>query len=195
MAKHRDEPPFDLPDAVLAAAGSAPGTYWADPVLKDVPVCFLTDADTTGGNSGSAVVDGQGRLVGLNFDRVWHNVVGDFMYDDSRSRNIVVDVRYLLWLLDDVYGATNLLEELGVAQLAEAGRRPAPPSGDAASTARDGAGAARTAAGTDPARTRAGCGCRHGPAGPGLVPLLALVTARRFRCRTRRSPPRSSPST
>ncbi len=190
LAKHRDAPPFDLPDAVLAAAGSAPDTYWADPVLKDLPLCFLTDADTTGGNSGSAVVDGQGRLVGLNFDRVWHNVVGDFLYDDSRSRNIVVDVRYLLWLLDDVYGATALLEELGVAQLAEAGRRPAPRSGTADATATDGANGARPAVGADAARAGAGCGCNEGPAAPGL-PLLALLTVLPFRCRRLRSRPPS----
>ncbi len=181
VTKHRDAPPFDLPDDVLAAAPTAPDTYWADPHLKDVPVCFLTDADTTGGNSGSAVIDGRGRLVGLNFDRVWENVVGDFAYDPRRSRNIVVDIRYVLWLLDDVYHATNLLEELGVAEHAGAARRPAPPPAKRPQT-RD--LSTKPDAETDRQR-RSGCTCRAGEPLGGPAPL-AVTMVLLYRCHPRR---------
>ena len=81
VAKHTGEEPFDAPEAVLAAAPAAPESRWADPSWSDVPVAFLADADTTGGNSGSPVLNGRGELVGVNFDRVWENVANDFGYN------------------------------------------------------------------------------------------------------------------
>lgn len=104
IEKHTNAEPFDVPDKVLAAATGAS--------LK-VPVNFLADADTTGGNSGSPVVNGRGELVGVNFDRVWENVANDFGYNPDVARNISVDVRYLLWMLE-VEKATELLQELKV---------------------------------------------------------------------------------
>ncbi len=124
VAKHSGVDPFDLPQPVRDAAAAAPSTFWADPELGDVPVCFLASGDTTGGNSGSPVVDGQGRWVGLNFDRVWENIAGDVGYAIDRSRNIIVDIRYILWLIDDVYGAKGLIDELGLREQADAGPRP-----------------------------------------------------------------------
>jgi peptidase S46-like protein len=117
VEKHTGEEPFDAPDDLLAAAPAAPRSRWADPVLKDVPVGFLADADTTGGNSGSPVLNGRGELVGVNFDRVWENVANDFGYNPEVARNVSVDVRYLLWMLDTLQGdaARPLLRELGVA--------------------------------------------------------------------------------
>ena len=56
---------------------------------EDVPLCFLSNADTTGGNSGSPVLDGEGRLIGLNFDRVYENIAGDYGYNLQRSRNVM----------------------------------------------------------------------------------------------------------
>jgi hypothetical protein len=116
VEKHTGEEPFDAPDELLAAAPSAPRSRWADPGLKDVPVDFLADADTTGGSSGSPVVNGRGELVGVNFDRVWENVANDFGYVPEVARNVSVDVRYLLWMLETLNGeaARALLEELGV---------------------------------------------------------------------------------
>jgi hypothetical protein len=61
------------------------------------------------------VIDGRGRLVGINFDRVWENVAGDFGFNPAVSRNISVDIRYLLWMLAEVERADSLLRELGVA--------------------------------------------------------------------------------
>ncbi len=114
--KNTGEEPFAAPPELLAAAPQAPASRWADPRLKDVPVDFLADADTTGGNSGSPVVNGRGELVGVNFDRVWENVANDFGYNPDVARNISVDVRYLLWLMQTLHGeaAGPLLEEMGV---------------------------------------------------------------------------------
>jgi DNA-directed RNA polymerase subunit F len=116
VEKNTGEEPFDAPAELLAAAPAAPRSRWADPALKDVPVNFLADADTTGGSSGSPVVNGRGELVGVNFDRVWENVANDFGYVPDVARNVSVDVRYLLWMLDTLNGeaARALLDELGV---------------------------------------------------------------------------------
>jgi hypothetical protein len=114
LEKHTGKEPFDVPEKLRRAAPNAARSRWADPRLKDVPVAFLADGDTTGGNSGSPVVNGRGELVGVNFDRVWENVANDFGFNPEIARNISVDVRYLLWILDDVEDADGLLEELGL---------------------------------------------------------------------------------
>jgi len=116
VEKHTGEEPFAAPAELLAAAPAAPASRWADRRLHDVPVDFLADADTTGGNSGSPVLNGRGELVGVNFDRVWENVANDFGFNPDVARSIGADVRYLLWLLDALAGdaARPLLSELGV---------------------------------------------------------------------------------
>ncbi|MCI0569305.1 MAG: S46 family peptidase [Myxococcaceae bacterium] len=114
LEKHTGEKPFDVPEKLRETARAGKLGRWVDPGLKDVPVAFLADADTTGGNSGSPTVDAEGRLVGVNFDRVWENVANDFGFNPEVARNISVDVRYVLWLLDQVEDADALLRELGV---------------------------------------------------------------------------------
>jgi hypothetical protein len=114
IGKNTGEEPFDAPDDVLGAIGSAPQSRWVDRPLGDVPACFLSDLDTTGGNSGSPVIDSHGRLVGLLFDGVWEDLAGDITYSPRSSRSISVDIRYVLWLLDDVWNADYLLTELGL---------------------------------------------------------------------------------
>ena len=104
VAKHTGEEPFALPDRVLKSA-----TAKQDLV---VPLCFLTNGDTTGGSSGSPVLDGEGNLAGVNFDRVWENIAGDFGWTPNYSRNISVDSRFILWLLKNVEDADELLIEL-----------------------------------------------------------------------------------
>ncbi|MFL5355318.1 S46 family peptidase [Archangium sp.] len=123
MEKHTGQEPFDVPAKVAAAAEAKRYGPWMDKRLKDVPVNFLADADTTGGNSGSPTVNGKGQLVGVNFDRVWENVANDFGYNPEVARNVSVDVRYVLWLLDQVEDADGLLRELGVRKGPKAGER------------------------------------------------------------------------
>lgn len=107
--------PFAVPDTVRVAAAQAAKTPWIDPRLSDVPVAFLADLDTTGGNSGSPVLNSRGELVGLNYDRVWENVANDFGYSAEVNRNISLDIRFVLWYLDAVEGARArpILVELG----------------------------------------------------------------------------------
>jgi len=114
LQKQTGEAPFNNPKPLLAAAETRMQSRWVVPHLGDVPVCFLTNGDTTGGNSGSPVVNGRGELIGLNFDRVFENVAGDFGWNPERSRNVVCDFRYVLWVLEEVQPAPNLLKELGV---------------------------------------------------------------------------------
>ena len=113
LAKNTGKDPFDAPPALLAAIeAKAFGPYaGAD---GELPVNFLSDLDTTGGNSGSAVLDGHGRLVGLNFDSTIEGVASDVVFDGARTRKIHVDARYMLWIMDKVDGADHLLEELGI---------------------------------------------------------------------------------
>ena len=112
LEKERGAEPFATPKKVLDAARAADFGRWADPLLGSVPVGFLTDGDTTGGNSGSPTMNGSGEVVGLNFDRVWENVAGDFGWNPERSRNVNVDLRYALWMMERVDGADALVKEL-----------------------------------------------------------------------------------
>jgi hypothetical protein len=114
VEKHTGEDPFDLTVGVREAFAAKRFGRWADAALGQVPIDFLSDCDTTGGNSGSPTIDGEGRLVGANFDRVWENVANDFGYNPDVARNVNADVRYLLWNLDVIEGASDLLRELGV---------------------------------------------------------------------------------
>ena len=75
-------------------------------------VCFTGSNHTTGGNSGSPVIDANGHLMGLNFDRTWESTMSDYMFDPSRCRNVVVDIRYVLWVMDTYSGAKHLVDEM-----------------------------------------------------------------------------------
>ncbi|HZN41690.1 MAG TPA: S46 family peptidase [Planctomycetota bacterium] len=113
LEKETGREPFANPKAVLEAAKNRKQSRWFDKVLGDVPVCFLTNGDTTGGNSGSPVINGKGQLIGLNFDRVFEGVAGDFGWSADRSRNVVCDIRYVLWIVESVFPSPRLLAELG----------------------------------------------------------------------------------
>jgi hypothetical protein len=75
-------------------------------------VCFTGSNHTTGGNSGSPVLDKNGHLMGLNFDRTWESTMSDYMFDANRCRNVVVDMRYVLWVMDKYSGAKHLVDEM-----------------------------------------------------------------------------------
>lgn len=75
-------------------------------------VCFTGSNHTTGGNSGSPVIDAKGNLMGLNFDRTWESTMSDYMFDPNRCRNVVVDIRYVMWVMDKYAGAKHLVDEM-----------------------------------------------------------------------------------
>lgn len=103
-------PDFELlPRMKELAAKKEWGPYAQDGELW---VCFSGSNHTTGGNSGSPVIDGEGNLMGLNFDRTWESTMSDFMFDASRCRNIAVDIRYVMWVMDIYGGAGYLVEEM-----------------------------------------------------------------------------------
>jgi hypothetical protein len=77
-------------------------------------VCFTGSNHTTGGNSGSPVLDANGYLMGLNFDRTWESTMSDYMFDASRCRNVVVDIRYVMWVMDIYSGAKHLVDEMNL---------------------------------------------------------------------------------
>ena len=79
-----------------------------------MPVDFLSTVDTTGGNSGSPTLNGKGELVGLLFDGTFDTIASDFLYDSVNTRSIHADARYMLWVMSQVDGASQLIEEMGV---------------------------------------------------------------------------------
>ena len=80
--------------------------------VEDQPVCFLATNHTTGGNSGSPVLNGRGQLIGINFDRVWEGTMSDLVFDPEVCRNISLDIRYLLFVVDRIGGASYLFDEM-----------------------------------------------------------------------------------
>ena len=114
LAKNSGEFPFDLGERFVAAArGEGRGRY-SDPVLGDVPVNFLTSNDSTGGNSGSPVLNAGGELVGVLFDGNYESLASDYLYQPGITRSIHVDSRYVLFVAGQVDRAGAVLRELGV---------------------------------------------------------------------------------
>ncbi|MDX1282587.1 S46 family peptidase [Shewanella colwelliana] len=133
VAKHTGIAPFDAPQKVLdAIKAKRYGRHMVESVYQDpaswlcrlfscldkpesfgsVPVNFLSSVDTTGGNSGSPVLNGQGDLVGLNFDSTYEAITKDWFFNPTITRAVHVDIRYILWMMDEVDHADNLIKEL-----------------------------------------------------------------------------------
>ncbi len=106
--------PFITPEELIQARAEGRFRRFRNQQLDDVPVAILYDTDTTGGNSGSPILNAQGRLVGVNFDRCFEATINDFAWNQSYSRSIGVDIRYVLWITGVVYSADHLLKEMGV---------------------------------------------------------------------------------
>jgi len=102
---------FDVPQKLLSLYETKDYGPYADENGK-MPVCFIGTNHTTGGNSGSPAIDAHGNLIGLNFDRVWEGTMSDMNYDPDICRNIMVDIRYVLFIVDKYAGAKNLIEEM-----------------------------------------------------------------------------------
>ena len=101
---------FDLPPRLIELYKAR--DYGPYGVNGKMPVCFIASNHTTGGNSGSPALDAYGHLVGLNFDRTWEGTMSDINYDAAICRNIMVDIRYVLFLIDKYAGAGHLIREM-----------------------------------------------------------------------------------
>jgi hypothetical protein len=102
---------FDVSPKMLELYKAKDYGKYADKNGK-LPVCFIGSNHTSQGNSGSPAIDAYGNLIGLNFDRVWEGTMSDINYDASICRNIMVDVRYILWVIDKYAGASHLIKEM-----------------------------------------------------------------------------------
>lgn len=114
-AKDTGVDPFDAPKVQLEAIAAKRYSGLADKRLGTVPVNFLSNLDITGGNSGSPVLDAQGKLVGLAFDGNWESVSSNWVFDPVMTRMIAVDQRYMRWIMQEVFPAPALLKEMNVA--------------------------------------------------------------------------------
>ncbi|MGF6273126.1 hypothetical protein ABIB38_001484 [Massilia sp. UYP11] len=114
LEKETGKDPFIVPAALKEAVQARRYGVFKDPALGTVPVNFLSSADTTGGNSGSAVMNGKGELVGLNFDSTYESITKDWYFDTAITRAIHVDIRYMLWVMKEVDHADNLLKEMTI---------------------------------------------------------------------------------
>jgi hypothetical protein len=115
VEKTTGEEPYITPAEVLSAWRTGEFGNFVAPKLGQVPVALLYSTDTTGGNSGSPVLNARGQLIGVNFDRTFEATINDFAWNADYSRSIGVDIRYVLWITGVVYGGDNLLAEMGVA--------------------------------------------------------------------------------
>jgi hypothetical protein len=114
LEKETGKEPFTVPAPLSQAIRAKRYGVYKDPVLGTVPVNFLSSADTTGGNSGSAVMNKRGELVGLNFDSTYESITKDWYFDPAITRAIHVDIRYMLWVMKEVDHADNLLSEMTI---------------------------------------------------------------------------------
>ena len=109
-----DHPDFLFPTKIYKEWEAKNFGPYAMEKLDDVPVNLLYNMDTTGGNSGSPIMNSKGELIGVNFDRAYDATINDFAWDESYSRSIGVDIRYVLWVADKIDNADFLLKEMGI---------------------------------------------------------------------------------
>lgn len=114
LDKTTGEEPFVTPEPLLETAAAQEFGRYVHPDLGQVPVNILYSTDTTGGNSGSPILNSRGQLVGVNFDRAFEATINDFAWNHGYSRSIGVDIRYVLWITGQVFEAEHLLQEMGV---------------------------------------------------------------------------------
>ncbi|MBL7996129.1 S46 family peptidase [bacterium] len=106
--------PFDTPSRLMDLFKTKDFGVFRHKRLNDLPVAMLYNTDTTGGNSGSPVMNARGELVGLNFDRTFEGTITDYAWSEAYSRSIGVDVRYIMWVTSQFGGGGYLLKEMNV---------------------------------------------------------------------------------
>ncbi len=102
---------FDVPEKLVELYHQQDFGRYADE-NNNLRVCFIASNHTSGGNSGSPAINANGELIGLNFDRTWESTMSDFLFDPERCRNIMVDIRYVLFIVDKFAGMNRLIEEM-----------------------------------------------------------------------------------
>ncbi|MFT7616754.1 MAG: hypothetical protein ACI97A_000383 [Planctomycetota bacterium] len=112
VAKATGKEPFDAPKELIDLWRKKDFGNYMDKDLNDVPVGILYDCDTTGGNSGSPVMNSVGEVIGLNFDRAYEATINDYQWSSDYSRSIGVDIRYVLWITEKLMGSTRVIKEV-----------------------------------------------------------------------------------
>jgi len=129
VQKNTGVEPFRAPVELLQAIQSHRYGVFADRSIGSVPVNFLSDVDTTGGNSGSPTLNARGELVGLLFDGTYESIIADWDFLPDLTRSIHVDMRYALWVMETVDGAQTLVREMGAEPASTGSAGSAPPPG------------------------------------------------------------------
>jgi hypothetical protein len=106
--------PFNMPPGLLETIREQQYGAYADERIGSVPVNFLSTLDSTGGNSGSATLNGRAELVGLLFDGTYESIISDWDFLADKTRSIHVDIRYILWVMEQIGGAEHLMSEMGL---------------------------------------------------------------------------------
>ncbi len=114
IEKGKESGDYKLPEKIKELYNKKDFGQFADNKYKDVPVAILYNTDTSGGNSGSPVMDAYGKLIGVNFDRPFEATINDYEWSPDYSRSIGVDIRYILWVTQKIGGADYLLKEMGI---------------------------------------------------------------------------------
>jgi hypothetical protein len=114
MEKETGEFPFHVPDKLKELYQKRDFGRFEDPVLKEVPACFLNTTNVTGGNSGSPTLNAKGEQVGIIFDMTYESVIGDYYIIPEWQRSISVDIRYVLFITEKFSGAHHLIKEMGL---------------------------------------------------------------------------------
>jgi len=107
---------FDLPQKEIDLAKKKDYGQYVDKTKNDLVVGFITNNDITGGNSGSPVINGNGELIGLAFDGNYEALSHKISFDKDLNRTICVDIRYVLWCIDKLGGASNIINELKISR-------------------------------------------------------------------------------
>jgi hypothetical protein len=116
VIQKEDGKEYELMEVIKELYAAKDYGVYMHPALNDLPVNILYDLDTTGGNSGSPVMNAYGELIGVNFDRAFSATINDYAWNEEYSRSVAVDVRYVLWILQKVAKAQYIIDEMTMAE-------------------------------------------------------------------------------